>query len=114
MVGVKGMRWSANKVGKGKTAHELFFVWRNMKNRCYQTTHKKYRHYGGRGITVCDRWLSDFWAFVADMGDRPEGLLLDRINNNGNYEPGNCRWADHVTSLKNRRGWRRRKTTPKI
>jgi transcription elongation factor Elf1 len=87
----------------GRTKHPLCGVYRAMMDRCYNEKHKDYRHYGGRGITVCVRWIVDFWAFVEDMGDRPTGTTLDRIDFDGNYEPNNCRWATHSEQMKNRR-----------
>lgn len=63
-----------------------------MKDRCLNKKHEHYIDYGARGIRVCERW-NKFANFLADMGERPEGKSLDRINNDGNYEPGNCRWA---------------------
>lgn len=68
--------------------------WKSMRFRCYDPKAKHYMHYGGRGIIVCERWIHSFENFLADMGDRPDGASLDRFPNlNGNYEPGNCRWA---------------------
>lgn len=74
-----------------------------MKNRCYNPKCPRYKDWGGRGIRVCDRWLASFEAFYADMGPRPPKTSIDRIDVNGNYEPGNCRWADIKTQRANRR-----------
>jgi hypothetical protein len=74
-----------------------------MKNRCFNVNNHTYHLYGGRGITVCQRWADSFPAFLADMGPRPtKDHSIDRINNDGNYEPSNCRWATHSEQMKNR------------
>jgi len=75
-----------------------------MIDRCYAKNCRSYPHYGGRGIKVCDRWLGSFENFFADMGARPNPKdSLDRIDVNGNYEPGNCRWTDAITQHNNQR-----------
>jgi hypothetical protein len=75
-----------------------------MIGRCYNQNHERFVYYGARGITVCERWRNSVEAFVSDVGPRPSPLhSLDRINNNGNYEPSNCRWATKKTQSLNRR-----------
>lgn len=78
--------------------------WVSIKQRCFNPANPSYRNYGGRGITMCDEWAASFEAFYAYVGDCPgPGLSLDRINNDGNYEPGNVRWANGSTQMLNRR-----------
>ena len=84
-------------------------AWRDAKSRCFNPKTIGYQNYGGRGITMCDRWRDNFEFFLADVGPRPHGLTLDRINNDGNYEPGNCRWATRKEQRKNQRPARRKK-----
>lgn len=77
-------------------------AWKSIRARCYSRRNDHYRYYGGRGIKVCDRWRDSFEAFLEDMGPRPEGHSIHRINNDGNYEPGNCRWATNEEQARNK------------
>ena len=77
--------------------------YRAMLARCKDVNHKEFANYGGRGISVCDRWVAGFEFFLSDMGKRPAGTSIDRINSDGNYEPGNCRWATSEEQAKNKK-----------
>jgi len=91
---------------KSHGLHDLpeYKIWKGINSRCEIPSASGYKNYGGRGISVCERWRHDFACFLADVGRRPApNLSLDRINNNGNYEPSNCRWATRTQQNQNRR-----------
>jgi len=99
---------SSNAIAMHRTTHNetktpLYRVWRSMKHRCNNTQSKQYLSYGGRGITVCNRWEMSFLDFKKDMGDVPDNCSLDRIDNDRGYEPVNCRWATRKMQQQNRR-----------
>lgn len=95
----------ASHIIHGLSDHPLHHVWRAMISRCFCPTDSSYHKYGGRGISVCERWRESFVDFLSDMGERPsKGQSLDRFpNNNGNYEPGNVRWATQKEQCRNTR-----------
>lgn len=96
--GAANPRWDG-----GKSSHPLYWIYHDMIARCTRPTHARWPSYGGRGIEVCQRWRDSFWTFVEDMGERPDGLVLDRIDNDGGYHPDNCRWTTYFESNRNRR-----------
>lgn len=94
------------RVAKHMMSHDkVYTAWSNMKQRCTNPKKPEWKNYGGRGIGVCKEWLESFQAFYDYIGDVPDGLTLDRVDNDGNYEPGNVRWADRVTQSYNSRRW---------
>jgi hypothetical protein len=94
------------KHGLSRAQPREYRSWKDMRSRVLCESNDDYADYGGRGITICDRW-SDFALFFADMGERPSGMTIDRANVNGNYEPGNCRWATGKVQANNKRSNRK-------
>jgi hypothetical protein len=86
-----------------QNADKIYLLYRAMLSRCYNKEDDKYPRWGGRGIRVCQRWLDSYKNFKADMGERPSGTSLDRIDNNGDYAPDNCRWASAKIQQNNKR-----------
>jgi hypothetical protein len=95
----------------GKSHSPEYQAWRDMKYRCYNPNVKSYKYYGARGIKVCDQWRNSFTKFLEDVGERPgKGYSLDRIDNAGNYEPGNVRWETQENQMRNTRLLRKSKS----
>jgi hypothetical protein len=100
-------KWGDPNILKQEVNHmsrtKIYHTWANMKNRCYDKNSKFYHRYGGRGITVCKKWNESFLAFYNDMGEKPfKNAQIDRINNDGDYEPSNCRWVTPRVNTQNR------------
>lgn len=97
-------RASESLITHGMCGTTEFYSWTNMKTRCFNKKSQDYEDYGGRGITVCERWKNSFKNFVEDMGLKPAGKYsIDRLNTNGNYELGNCRWGTDEQQARNKR-----------
>ena len=94
---------TTNRLHTGSKSHPLYSTWRSMKQRCTNPKVACFKHYGGSGIKVCASWSSDFFAFARDVGNRPEGKTLDRIDGTKDYEPGNVRWATQAEQLRNQK-----------
>ena len=104
LFGIKNPAYSHGHAVRGQHS-STYEVWGGMKKRCLCKSNEAYKHYGARGITVCERWFK-FENFLSDMGEKPDGLTLERINNNLGYSPENCKWATRTDQARNKRNAR--------
>lgn len=104
------MKRNRSEEYKKRKRSPAYHSWNGMIQRCMNPKHKDYINYGGRGITVCPSWIGNFKQFLADMGERPEGLTLDRMDCNGNYCKENCKWASKEEQEYNKRRYQERNT----
>jgi hypothetical protein len=101
---ITGAKFTTHGHAKGRQLTPEYRAWLSMRVRCYRPTYEHYADYGGRGITVCDQWVDSFVTFYAHIGPKPSPeMSLDRIDNDGNYEPGNVRWATKAQQRRNQR-----------
>lgn len=107
-------RTSAANKRHGQSSTRLYWVWGSMIQRCTDEKCKSFANYGARGVTVCDRWMGSFEAFASDVGEKPgPGYSIDRINNDGNYEPGNVKWSTPEEQRRNQRNTRLERAMPR-